>query len=74
MKSINCSSTNKSKSIYVNCQKEEEEVKTKNNKCILAYLDANDKTNIVHIDCLFNEDGTKIIETKTRNKKECKRF
>jgi len=50
-------------------KKEEEEVKTKNNKCILAYLDGNDKTNIVYIDCLFNEDGTKIIETKTRNKK-----
>ena len=50
-------------------QKKIKRKKRKKNKCIMAYLDANDKTNIVYIDCLFNEDGTKIIETKTRNKK-----
>jgi len=39
----------------------------KNNKCILAYQDSNNKK-IIHLkDCLFNSNGTKILGIKNRD-------
>ena len=40
---------------------------SKNNKCILAYQDSNNKK-IIHLkDCLFNSNGTKILGIKNRD-------
>ena len=39
----------------------------KNNKCILAFLDSNDKK-IIHLkECIFNNNGTKILGIKNRD-------
>ena len=37
------------------------------NKCVLAYQDMNNKRIIHLIDCLMNEDGTKVLGIKERN-------
>ena len=49
-------------------KKEEEEVKINNNKCIIAYQDINNQKNIIIMEYLFNEEGTKVLGFKNRNK------
>jgi hypothetical protein len=47
--------------------KNEEQPKTEFNKCVLAYQDTNDKKKIHFIDCILNEEGTKVLGIRERS-------
>ena len=47
--------------------KKEGEINIKQNKCIIAYQDSNNKKNIIFNEYLFNNDGTKILGVKNKN-------
>ena len=62
----------KSKKIKKGGKNKDKEIKQedniiKQNKCVLAYQDSNNEKLIHFIDCIFNEDGTKVLGIKNRN-------
>ena len=62
----------KSKKIKKGGKNKDKEIKLeeniiKQNKCVLAYQDSNNKKIIHFMDCIFNEDGTKILGIRNRN-------
>ena len=47
--------------------KNEKKSEIENHKCVLAYQDIKNKKKINFIDCILNEDGTKVLGIKERN-------
>ena len=47
--------------------KNQEQPKNEFNKCVLAYQDTNDKKKIHFIDCILNEEGTKVLGIRERS-------